>query len=345
MKPPAAVVCLVAALMSADAPLVSREVYLMGTRATLSTRDSDRGRGLRRLERLLEPLESAEAQLSTWRPDSEVSRINAAGGVPLTVSPSLCASLRVIARWVGETDRAFDPAIGALIAAWDLHGSGRAAGDREIAAALTSSGWDHVVFDSDRCRLALEQGATVDVGAWGKGDALDRAREAVEDERAPWLIDLGGQVAGDSAGGAAWRVDIAHPLIRSAPAAHVVLERGSLATSGGSERDRHVNGARIGHLLDPRTGYPASFRGSVTVWHEQALVADILSTALYVMGPDEGIRWSDARGIAACFLIGAKAARPRCRTTAAFRTRFGTRAGTAYFLGSFRSPQVAIDFP
>ena len=64
-----------------------------------------------------------------------------------------------------------------------------------------------------------------------------------------------------------------------------------------------VNGTRVGHLLDPRTGRAAPFNGSVTVWHERGLVADILSTALFVMGPDEGLRWSTDRGIATLYLI------------------------------------------
>jgi thiamine biosynthesis lipoprotein len=64
-----------------------------------------------------------------------------------------------------------------------------------------------------------------------------------------------------------------------------------------------VSGTRVGHILDPRTGAPAPFKGSVTVWHRSALAADALSTALYVMGPKEGARWADARGISALFLL------------------------------------------
>jgi thiamine biosynthesis lipoprotein len=64
-----------------------------------------------------------------------------------------------------------------------------------------------------------------------------------------------------------------------------------------------VRGRRIAHHLDPRTGRPATFNGSVTVWHESALVADTLSTALYVMGPADGLRWATAQHIAVCYLV------------------------------------------
>jgi thiamine biosynthesis lipoprotein len=81
------------------------------------------------------------------------------------------------------------------------------------------------------------------------------------------------------------------------------MASGSLSTSGGSERDRRVQGQRIGHIIDPRTGRPSTFDGSVVVWSERGLAADIISTALYVMGPDEGLRWAEPRRIAACFLV------------------------------------------
>jgi thiamine biosynthesis lipoprotein len=104
-------------------------------------------------------------------------------------------------------------------------------------------------------------------------------------------------------GGERWTLDLAHPIERQRSVARLEMRRGSLSTSGGSERDLHVNGRRIGHHLDPRTGWPASFEGSVAVWHERGLVADMLSTALYVMGPDEGLQWGARRRLAAAYLV------------------------------------------
>ena len=80
-----------------------------------------------------------------------------------------------------------------------------------------------------------------------------------------------------------------------------------------------VSGRRIGHILDPGTGGAVAFPGSVTVWHRRALVADILSTALFVMGPDEGVEWAESRGIAACFLVPDRRGSVRMLMTAAFR--------------------------
>ena len=142
-----------------------------------------------------------------------------------------------------------------------------------------------------------------------------------------WLIDFGGQVAvsGPAAGGP-WPVAIAHPERRAETAARIRLSGGSIATSGPSERDvRLDDGRRVGHILDPRSGQPVARSASVTVWHEQAFVADVLSTALYVMGVDAGLAWAGARGLAAAYLMAEPGGGVRMRATPAFEERFGPR--------------------
>ena len=104
----------------------------------------------------------------------------------------------------------------------------------------------------------------------------------------------------------------------------IFLEEGSVATTGGSERDMVIDAnTRIGHVIDPRTGSTVSYPSSVTVWHQDALVADILSTALYVMGPDDALPWAEARGIAAYFLkANVETGETAHEATLAFTTKF-----------------------
>ena len=305
----------------------SREAVVMGTRVALTTYAATRALGLQRLEHMLEVLEDAEAQLSTWRPDSEVSRLNAAAGRgPQRLTAATCRLLSDVERQVTETGGAFDPAIGALIQAWDLHGAGRVPSNTALAAARERSGWHLVRLDRDTCTLAMPAGASIDVGAFGKGEGLDRVRAEVRDAE-PWLIDLGGQVgvSGVPPNGGGWPVSIAHPRDRGRPAVSLSMTEGSLSTSAGSERDLRVSGRRVGHVLDPRTGAPALFDGSVTVWSQQALVADALSTALYTLGSDAGIRWADAHDVAALFLEVALNGTLSRHSSKAFARRFGQR--------------------
>jgi len=304
---------------------VVRHAYLMGTRATLTALATDRSRGLATLERMLGEIEAAEAELSTWRDDSVLSSINRQPlGVPYPAPRHLCDLLFDLATWSEASGRAFDPAVGSLISAWGLREGGRRPRAEEITRALSTSGLEHVRVAQAPCRVTRHRPITLDAGAFGKGAALDRvARRELRHDSTPWMIDLGGQLAVGGQVGLGWPVALAHPRHRDEPVLDLRLAAGSLATSGGSERDREVGGQRIGHIIDPRTGQTLSREESVAVWHERALIADILSTALYVMGAREGLAWAEAHGVAACFLIPEpRGSGARVRATSAFRRQF-----------------------
>jgi thiamine biosynthesis lipoprotein len=311
--------CAVLSAQDTTAVFVSRDVYLMGTRAQLSMYAATRDAGFATLGAALAVLEDAEAELSTWRESSDISALNRQPvGEPWMAKPRLCRMFSDVWEWHRATDGAFDPGIGRLLAAWDIHGEGAVPAPNAHARALASSGMALLSFDWGRCTLTKRADVAIDVGAFGKGEALDRAAAVLGD--GAWMIDLGGQI---SVGGhlppeGGWTVAIADPGQRDQPALHVWMETGSLSTSAGSERDLVVKGVRIGHIFDPRTGRPAPFDGSVTVWHGRGLAADVLSTALYVMGPEAGLRWAEARGIAACYLISERGTL-RVETTRPFR--------------------------
>ncbi len=282
---------------------VERSVYLMGTRATLVTWASDRVTGRRELDRMLRVLERTEAELSTWREASWLSALNRQPvDRPWRAPASLCALVAELMSWHRATEGAFDPAIGTLVDAWGLRQGGRRPSEATIATAHRRSGLRHLALDEDRCDVTRRGDVRLDAGAFGKGEALDRVTRRGR-ATGPWLIDLGGQVAVSGAPPFGWSVALAHPRQRHEAVREIRLTEGSLATSGGSERDGRVGSDRVGHIVDPRTGRPVSRVASVVVWHPRALVADVLSTALYVMGPDAGRRWAEARDVAACFIV------------------------------------------
>ena len=314
---------------------VERTVLLMGAPATFVTEAADRAAGLARLERMVRVVEATEAELSTWRDDSALSRLNRQPvGTPAPAAPAVCGLLGRLAAWHDATDGAFDPAVGRLVDAWGLRGRGRRPDAEALRTAAAGAGWRHLRidrrpgFDREPCAVTRRAAVTLDAGGFGKGEALDRVRRTAG---AAWLIDFGGQVAvsGAPAGGGGWPVAVAHPARRGEPTLELRLDAGSLATSSGSERDLTLaDGARLGHVLDPRTGGPVSRAASVTVWRQSAFEADVLSTALYVMGPDRGLAWARARGVAACFLTpGSGAGGVEIRATPAFAARFALPGG------------------
>jgi thiamine biosynthesis lipoprotein len=308
-----------AARGAADGEMVVRDAYLMGTRVSLAAWATDRAEGLRTLERALQLLETTEAELSTWRADSAISGLNRHPvGSAFELPHDLCGTFAALYEWHAATAGTFDPAIGPITDAWGIHAGGRVPPPHILREARESSGLDKLTFDGARCTVTRRADVRVDAGGFGKGDALDRVERALRD--GPWMADLGGQVSVHGRpGGRPWQVGVAHPRDRHRALLYLQLSEGSLATSGASERDLAVNGRRVGHILDPRTGEPAAFEGSVVVWHRRALAADILSTALYVMGRDAGLAFAERRRVAACFLVPAADGTVRIDATAAFR--------------------------
>jgi thiamine biosynthesis lipoprotein len=271
---------------------VERRLELMGTEVSLGVSGPDRASALAAAEAAVRELERSEARLSTWRPESELSRLNAAPvGVPVTLSPALAAELGAALACAQATGGAFDPAIGRLVDLWDLRGAGRIPTEAEIAAARPAIELAAIDLDG-AAAVRRHPGLRLEEGAWGKGAAADAALDALgmaHGATAAW-VDLGGQAA--VLGRAAWSPTVADPADRNRPVVELELAGGSLATSGNGVHGRVVGGRRIGHLLDPKSGQPAPDFGSLTVWAERGLLADCLSTGLYVMGPDAALAWA-----------------------------------------------------
>ena len=306
--------------------VVERTVHLMGTWATLAVQVSDRSAGLQALERMVGVIKRAEASLSTWRADSVLSALNRHPvGESFPLPPALCGLWPRLTGWHRATGGAFDPAVGRLVEAWGLRAGGAVPAPDVLRAARAATGLAHFRLDPGACRVTRTADATLDAGAFGKGEALRRLVADTAGGRS-WLVDFGGQIAvGGRPLPEGWPVAVAHPARRHRPALTLDLATGSLATSGASERSWVVDGQPVAHLLDPRTGRPVRRPESVTVWHDDPLAADILSTALYVIGPDRGMDYAERHGTAVLFLAPAAdsgTAGVQARASRAFISRF-----------------------
>lgn len=222
-------------------------------------------------------VEEVDRRLSNWKADSELSRVNAAASGPVSLSRATWRSLSQAIALARETGGAFDPTVG-------------------VVTGARTAGWENVALDPMTRTLAFTvPGGAIDSGAFGKGEALDRAVEELRRRGVSAArLNFGGQISivGDGFG----TVSVAEPRAGSVrELCSFTAEGGSVSTSGASERP--------GHIVDPRTGAPASFRGSVTVVADTGLRADALSTALFVLGPEAGIEFANRRGIAALFAV------------------------------------------
>lgn len=270
---------------------VERRLSIMGTSLDIRVEAADRERALLASERAVTALETAESRLSTWREDTELSRLNRApAGQPFTLSPDLAADLGAARRCWQETDGAFDPSVGELVQAWGLRKGGRRPGPDELREAVDAAGLEGLRLGPEGVAVRERTGLILEEGGFGKGAGLAEALDEVA--RDPGVtrasLDLGGQVAVIGS----WAIPVADPRLRDRPAVALTIDGGSVSTSGNSERGIVVAGERLGHILDPRSGQPSPDFGSLTVWTADPLRADCLSTGLYVLGPEAALEWA-----------------------------------------------------
>ncbi len=287
---------------------VERRAWHMGTWLRVRLAAPNREAGFAAAGEAFAAVARAEVRWSSWRDDTEMAVLNGAEpGAAVSLDPGVLSVLSELEAWRERTGGAFDPAVGALVDAWDLRGEGRRPTSRELREARRATGMGHLRLDTAAGTAArLREDVWLDAGAFGKGLALGRARDRLRGAGVgSALLDFGGQLTGWGGapdGEGSWSVGVAHPRDRHAPAASLRLCDASASTTSGSERFVRVDGEDLSHVLDPRSGRPAPTWGSVTVVHPDPMVADLLSTALFVMGPGEGEAWARKHDVAALLL-------------------------------------------
>ena len=285
-------------------------------------------------------LDAVEAQMSSWRPESDLSRFNRAPADTWQDLPSefftvLDCALTVAA----ETGGAFDPGIGPLVDLWGFGpqpgpAGGGPPGAGRIASLRTNLGWRRLSLDAEGGRALQPGGVGLDLSGIAKGFAVDLlAEHLVSAGIGSFLVEVGGELRGRGVkpDGGPWWVALERPpadpagmperLPENPPADDfvVALHELSVATSGDYRRFFHHGGRRYGHTLDPRTGWPVEETlASVTVLHPSCMRADALATALTVLGPDAGLEHARRHGIAALFLLRAAGGRLCERMSPAF---------------------------
>lgn len=262
-------------------------------------------------EAVLDRIDDLEAQLTVYRDTSEVSRLNRlAPQQAVPVQPNLFDLLALSSRLTRETDGAFDISTGALIKVWGFFkGPRRVPSDEERSAALRCVGMNQVTLDPVGQTVSYRQpGLEINLGAIGKGYALDRVAEMVDREwGVPAYLVHGGRSSvyarGTPDGSPGWEVAIRHPWDPEQRLATLCLRDRALGTSAATFQYLEHEGKKLGHVLDPRTGWPASGMASVSVLAPTAAEADALSTAFFILGSDAARRYCERHpGIGALLL-------------------------------------------
>lgn len=258
-------------------------------------------------------LKQLNGSMSTFQPDSEISRFNRLQSVDteFAVSPDFQAVMLAADAVYRLTDGAWDGTVKPLVDLWGFGPSGpiaEAPSAQAVAAALKNVGFQQIEVSAKGILKKRQAAVTIDLASIAKGYGVDQVSQLIDGMGfRNYLVEIGGEVytSGRREDGRKWRVGINQPLKTAAANAvyrALELEDQAMATSGDYRNFEIIGGRAYSHIIDPRTGYPVKHGVvSTSVVAPNCTLADGLATALMVMGPEKGIallnRLDDVEGL------------------------------------------------
>jgi thiamine biosynthesis lipoprotein len=285
--------------------LIRVQQTAMGTVWNVEVMDHGRPEEARRaISQAYTELERIEAMMSEWRPSSPVSRVDAAAGKhAIEVPPELRAILERSIHYSEKTQGTFDITWRGMGNIW--HFDDTFAVPTPAAVATARRNIDYRAIQIKGNSIYLPEGKNIGLGGIAKGYGVNRAVDVLVKAGFPdCLVDGGGDVkVSGTHNGEPWRLGIQDPRAEHGKLLGVVLlSNRALVTSGDYERFRIVNGIRYHHIIDPRTGWPATASSSVTVLCDDAEQGVVLDKAIFILGPEEGLALARAEGVEALLI-------------------------------------------
>ncbi len=258
-------------------------------------------------------LADIEKMMSTYLPESEISRFNSSKTTDwYEVSQEFCFSVEEALALSTFTNGSFDITVGPLVNLWGF-GPGEIISqpppEEEITAMMDAVGYEHMQADCNTPALRKNIASiALDMSAFGKGYAVDRIAAELEQSGIDnYLVEVGGELRfrGKNVKGEKWAIGIEVPQANQRrPHTVIRLTDAAVATSGDYRNFFEANGKLYSHTIDTRTGRPVTHTlASVTVIDDKGSRADALATALLVMGPDEGLEFATAQDMKVLFLL------------------------------------------
>ena len=319
-----------AACQRPGSPAGTQRLHLTGETmgSTFNVKLDPAGQPAERLqEAVWSALQSVDARMSLYRPESELNGFNRAGaGAPIPMSAEFFAVLAAaqdISRW---SDGAFDVTVAPAVETWGfgVNKQRRVPAAEQVAVQRGKVDWRALELDpAHRTASKGRQGLQVDLGGIAKGYGVDAVAKSLDGLGiAHYMIEVGGEVRtkGVNAAGEPWQIGIEEPDATPQRARHIVpLSGRAMATSGDYRIYFEEGGRRYSHEIDPTTAAPIAHRlCSVTVVADDCMRADGLATALIVLGPERGFELAERSGVAAQFIERAAPGRYSDRMTSAF---------------------------
>lgn len=251
-------------------------------------------------------VDEVDRQMSTYRRDSDLNRLNAAPVGAWVDLPAETIAVIEAALAIGEASGgAFDVGVGDLVAAWGFGADARS----DSNPALTSVALKNLELDAAGRRARKWAPLRLDLSGIAKGYGVDRLGETMDRFGiASWLVGIDGEMRarGRKPDGSAWAIGHERPVVGERELMGVLeLEDVAVATSGGYRHRHEVAGRTVSHTMDPRSGEPLDNGvAAVTVLADNCMAADAWATALLVRGLDDGVALARRLGMSALFVDG-----------------------------------------
>jgi len=271
----------------------------MGTNITIVVEDNNVEKAVSAIMAAFDEINRLEKLMSTTDPTSEIYALNNSGTEWVSVSSDVLYVLQKAKYYSDLSNGSFDITVEPLVELWmeKVKTSGREPEPAELESAMKLVDWKNLVIDENSSRVRfLKEGMKITLGGIAKGYAADKATEILQQAGLKQgYVNMGGQIKGF--GPKAWEIGIQHPRSSGELLGILNLENSSVATSGDYNRFYFLEGKRVHHIIDPRTGRSAENCISVTVITENGIDADALSTAVFVAGPVHGKELLDSLGL------------------------------------------------
>lgn len=250
-----------------------------------------------------------ENLISDWIPTTQVSEINRNAGIkPVKVNTEVFGLIDRALKISHLTDGAFDISYASMDKIWKFDGSmKKMPSEEEIKASVSKVGYKNVILDDQVSTVFLKNtGMKIGLGGIGQGYIADSIKELLQKKGcSSGLVNVSGDITtwGYQPDGSPWTVAIINPMNKEKVFASFPLIDSAVETSGSYEKFVTFNGKRYSHIIDPRTGYPATGIVSVTVFAKKTEIADALATSIFVMGKDVGISLIDQIPNIECIVV------------------------------------------
>jgi thiamine biosynthesis lipoprotein len=300
-------VCLLFSAGCSRTKTVQKTDSIMGTEVTVTVAAKSEAEGGAAIDAAMAEVRRLDRMMSLYRDDSEITKVNlAAGRHPVRVSPEMIEVVEAANRVSDLTGGAFDVTVGPLVVLWQMRlKEGRAPTGREIANIKQLVNYRNIMIDKKASTLFLKTpGMILDFGGVAKGYAADNVvkllkKRGIGNAIAAIAGDI--RVIGRRPAGSPWRIGVQDPREKDKMLTVLDLSDKYISTSGDYERYKVVQKKRYHHIIDPRSGKPSEGMRAVTLISDRGAIGDPLTTALFVLGTEQGMKIVKTLGYEAIF--------------------------------------------